>query len=107
MKRNLTSVAGTLALAACSFAATSTLAEAGWARSGGGMGPHGRTWNSTGSGACGGGSCSSHQEFVGPNGGVTTRNGSTSCAGGTCNHSATVTGPDGRSATRNTSWTHY
>jgi hypothetical protein len=102
MKRNLP---GTLALATAALIATSALAEAGWVRSGGGVGPHGRTWSSSGSGSCGGGSCSSNQAFVGPNGGVTTRSGSTSCAGGTCNHSATVTGPNGHTATRDTSWT--
>ena len=105
MKPQRNAVLATIALAACSLTASSALAEAGWVRSGSGIGPYGRTWSSTGSGSCGGGSCSSHQTFVGPNGGVTTRTGSTTCAGGTCNHSATITGPEGRTATRNTSWT--
>ena len=107
MKRNLTATVATLALAACSLAATSALAEAGWMRSGGGTGPYGRTWSSSGSGGCYGGSCASNQAFVGPNGGVTTRSGATSCAGGTCNHSATVNGPNGGTRTRNSTWTRY
>jgi hypothetical protein len=107
MARNLTSALGVLALAGCSLVAASTLAEAGWARSGGGTGPHGRTWSSSGSGQCGGGSCSSQQSFTGPRGNTTTRSGTTTCAGGTCNHSATYTGPNGGTATRNSTWTRY
>ena len=105
MKPQRNAVLATIALAACSLTASSALVEAGWVRWGCGIGPYGRTWSSTGSGSCGGGSCSSHQTFVGPDGGVTTRTGLTTCAGGTCNHSATITGPEGRTATRNTSWT--
>lgn len=107
MHRNLTRTLGVLALAGASLASAATLAEAGWARSGGGTGPYGRTWSSSGSGGCYGGSCSSHQAFTGPNGGTTTRSGATSCAGGTCNHSATVTGPNGGTRTRNSTWTRY
>ena len=109
MKRNLTLTLGTLGLAACSLVATSVLAEAGsrWSRSGGGVGPYGGTWSSSGSGQCSGGSCTSNQALVGPNGGVTTRSGATSCYGGTCNHSATVTGPNGGTRTRNSTWTRY
>jgi hypothetical protein len=107
MHRNLTSIlaVGTLALGA--LASASTLAEAGWVRSGGGTGPHGRSWSSNGSGGCYGGSCSSHQTFYGPYGGVTTRSGQTTCADGTCNHSATYTGPNGGTATRNSTWSRY
>jgi hypothetical protein len=104
---NLTPTLGALALVAASLAASPALAEGGWARSGGGVGPYGRTWNSSGSGNCAGGSCASNQVFVGPNGGVTSRAGATTCAGGTCNHSATVTGPRGGTRTRNSTWTRH
>ncbi len=106
MKGNLTPLLGVAVLAAFAIAATPASAG-GWSRSGGGVGPYGRTWSSNGSGYCGGGSCSSHQTFYGPDGGVTTRSGGTTCAGGTCNHSATFTGPYGGTRTRNSTWTHY
>jgi len=106
MKGNLTLVLGAGALAAFALAATPASAG-GWSRSGDGVGPYGRTWSSSGSGYCAGGSCTSNQVFVGPNRGVTSRSGSMSCYGGTCNHSATVTGPRGGTRTRNSSWTSY
>ena len=71
-----------------------------WTRVGGGVGPRGGTWHSSGSGSCAGGSCSSQQSFTGPAGRTYTRQGSTSCAGGTCNSSATLTGPNGGTVTR-------
>jgi len=107
MKGNLTPTLGALALAVAVFAATPALAGGGWAHSGGGIGPYGRSWSSSGSGQCANGSCASSQVFVGPNGGVRSRSGATDCAGGTCNHSATVTGPYGGSRTRNSTWTRY
>jgi len=106
MKGNLTLVLGAGALAAFALAATPASAG-GWSRSGGGVGPYGRTWSSSGSGYCANGSCTSNQEVTGPNGGAWRRSGSTACAGGTCNHSATVTGPRGGTRTRNSSWTRY
>jgi len=106
MKGNLTLVLGAGALAAFALAATPASAG-GWSRSGGGVGPYGRTWSSSGSGYCAGGSCTSNQEVTGPNGGAWRRSGSTACAGGTCNHAATVTGPRGATRTRNASWTRY
>ncbi len=107
MKRNSMRIVGTFALAASSLVASYALAEAGWARSGGGTGPYGRTWSSSGSGHCAGGTCSSQQVFTGPRGGVRTRNGTTSCGGGICNRSSTVTYPGGRTRTRNSTWTRY
>ncbi len=107
MLHHLARASGIFALATCSLLASTALAEAGWARSGGGTGPYGRTWSSSGSGNCAGGSCTSSQAFTGPNGGTTTRSGATNCAGGTCNHSATVTGPNGGTRTRNSTWTRY
>jgi hypothetical protein len=107
MKGNLTPVLAVAALAAFALTATPAFAGGGWSRSGGGVGPYGRTWSSSGSGHCSGGSCTSNQAFVGPNGGVTSRSGATSCYGGTCNHSATVTGPNGGTRTRNSTWTRY
>jgi hypothetical protein len=107
MKLNLAGKFSTLALATCALAASTALAEAGWVRSGGGVGPHGRTWSSSGSGNCAGGSCASHGTFIGPYGGVTTRSGETTCAGGTCNHSATITGPNGGVVTRNSTFSRY
>ena len=76
-----------------------------WTRSGGGVGPRGGTWHSSGSGSCAGGSCSSSQSFTGPAGRTTARQGSTTCAGDTCNHSATITGPNGGTVTRNSTIT--
>ncbi len=108
MKRNLTATCSPRSPRnGCARRTPRRFAEGGWSRSGGGTGPYGRTWSSSGSGGCYGGSCASNQAFVGPNGGVTTRSGSTSCAGGTCNHSATVNGPNGGTRTRNSTWTRY
>lgn len=96
-----------LCLAAALVVVGASFAEAGWSRSSGGTGPRGRTWSSTGSGSCAGGTCSSSQTRTGPNGGTVTRSGSTSCSGGTCEHSATRTGPNGGTATRSGSITRY
>jgi hypothetical protein len=107
MKGNVTPLLGLAALATFALAATPASAGGGWSRSGGGIGPYGRTWSSHGSGQCAGGSCASNQAFTGPRGGTTTRSGATSCAGGTCNHSATVQGPNGGTRTRNSTWSRY
>jgi hypothetical protein len=88
-----------LSIIAVLFVAQASAANA-WTRGGGGVGPGGGTWHSTGSGSCAGGSCSSQQSFTGPAGRTYSRQGSTSCAGGTCNSSATVTGPNGGTVTR-------
>jgi hypothetical protein len=88
-----------LSIVAVLFVAQASAANA-WTRAGGGVGPRGGTWRSTGSGSCAGGSCSSQQSFTGPAGRTYSRQGSTSCAGGTCNSNATVTGPNGGTATR-------
>lgn len=101
------SYATPITLAAAFLLAGASVADAGWSRKGGGTGPRGNSWSSTGSGSCSGGSCASMQTFTGPNGGTTTRNGSTTCSGGTCNHSATVTGPNGHGYTRSGSVTRY
>jgi hypothetical protein len=71
-----------------------------WTRVGGGVGPRGGTWHSSGSGSCTGGSCNSHQSFTGPAGRTYARQGSTTCGGGICNSSATFTGPKGGTVTR-------
>ncbi len=92
-------------VAAAMFVAGATVAEAGWQRSSGGVGPRGGTWHSSGSGSCAYGSCASHQSYTGPRGNTVNRYGSTSCSGGTCNHSATYSGPYGGSVTRNSSVT--
>ena len=107
MKRSLAPALGTLALAACSLVAASDLAEAGWARSGGGVGPYGRAWSSSAHGGCAGRSCSSHSTVTGPRGGVTARSRSTTCAGDTSNRAVTVTGPRGGTRMRNSTWTRY
>ncbi len=105
MTGNVARTLGTVALVAGALAAATPSMAGQWSRSGGGVGPYGRTWSSHGSGSCAGGSCTSNQAFVGPNGGVTTRSGSTNCSGGSCNHSATVNGPNGGTRTRNSTWT--
>jgi hypothetical protein len=92
-------------LATVLMAAGTSSADA-WSRSGGGTGPRGNSWSSTGSGSCAGGTCSSGQTYTGPRG-TTTRNGSTSCSGGVCSHTGTVTGPNGNSATRSGTVTRY
>jgi hypothetical protein len=95
-----------LSLVAVLFVAQASAANA-WTRVGGGVGPRGGTWHSSGAGSCAGGSCSSNQSFTGPAGRTVTRAGSTSCAGGTCNHSATITGPNGGMVTRNSTVSRY
>ena len=90
---------------ALTFAGAS-VADAGWSRSGGGTGPRDNTWNSSGSGSCSGGTCSSRQTFTGARG-TTSRSGSTSCSGGSCSHSTTVTGPNGQGYTRSGTVTRY
>lgn len=107
MTRNLTAGLALLTFSATAFAAAPALADGAWSRSSGGMGPYGRSWGSSGSGQCAGGSCTSHQQAYGPNGNTWTRSGSTSCAGGVCNRAATVTGPAGHTVNRNASWRRY
>ena len=108
MKRNLTLTLGTLGLAACSLVATSVLAEAGsrWSRSGGGTGPYGRTWSSSGSGQCSGGSCTSNQAFVGPT--AASRRAQAPRAAAAA-RAITRDGhrPNGGTRTRNATWTRY
>jgi hypothetical protein len=94
------------ALALVLMAAGASSADAGWVHSGGGTGPRGNTWSSTGSGSCAGGTCNSTQTFTGPRG-TTTRNGSTTCSGGTCTHTGTGTGPYGRGYNRSGTVTRY
>lgn len=107
MKRNLTATLTLLTLGTVALAATPASADGAWSRSGGGVGPYGRTWSSNGSGQCAGGSCTSHQHATGPNGGTWSRSGAASCAGGSCNRSATVTGPRGGTRTRNATWSRH
>lgn len=59
---------------ALTFAGAS-VADAGWSRSGGGTGPRGNTWNSSGFGSCSDGSCSHSTTVTGPNGEGYTRSG--------------------------------
>lgn len=94
-KTALASLSLVAALVVCQASAANA-----WTRSGGGVGPRGGSWHSSGAGSCAGRSCSSSQSFTGPAGRTTTRQGSTSCAGGSCSHSATITGPNGGSVTR-------
>jgi hypothetical protein len=107
MTRNLTAALALLAVSAAALATTPASADGAWSRSGGGVGPYGRTWNSSGSGQCDGGHCSSHQQATGPNGGKWTRSGNTDCAGGTCSRNATVTGPDGGTRSRSATWSRH
>ncbi|WP_240535739.1 hypothetical protein [Bradyrhizobium sp. STM 3809] len=92
------------AIAAMVMALGSSGAQA-WTRSGGGVGPRGGTWSSSGSGGCAGGSCSHTGSFTGPRGGVVTNSGQTSCAGGTCTHTGTTTGPYGGTINRSSTFT--
>lgn len=94
------------ALAIALMVAGASTADAGWSRSGGGTGPRGNSWNSTGSGSCSGGTCTSNQTYTGPRG-TTTRSRSTTCSGGTCKHTGTVTGPNGNGVTRSGTVTRY
>ncbi len=92
------------AIASALLIAGVSAADAGWSRSGGGTGPRGNSWTSSGGGSCYGGSCTSSQKFTGPRG-TYTRDGSTSCSGGTCSGGATYTGPAGNSVKRSRSFT--
>ena len=93
-----------LTFTSLAFAAVLSVAQASaanaWTRVGGGVGPRGGTWHSSGSGSCAGGSCNSQQSFTGPAGRTYTRQGSTNCTGGSCSSSATFTGPNGGTVTR-------
>lgn len=84
-----------------------TVADAGWSRSGSVTGPRGNTFSGSGSGSCSGGSCSASRSVTGPYGGTVSRNGSGSCSGGTCSGSRTTTGPYGGSVTRSGSFSRY
>jgi hypothetical protein len=88
------------ALAAVFMIAGSSMAEAGWKRSGTVVGPYGGTTTVQGSGSCAGGVCTSSQTWTGPNGGTTVRKGKRVCASGVCTYSGTLTGPAGRSVAR-------
>jgi hypothetical protein len=100
------SVFASLSLVAVLFVAPISAANA-WTRVGGGVGPRGGTWHSSGAGSCAGGSCSSSQSFTGPAGRTISRSGNTSCAGGVCNHSATITGPNDGTVTRSSTLSRY
>jgi hypothetical protein len=95
---------GATAIIALVTAAATPSAEA-WTRSGGGTGPRGGTWSSSGMGGCAGGSCSHTSTFTGPRGGTVTNTGSTSCAGGSCTHTGTTIGPYGGTINRSSTFT--
>ena len=63
------------------------------------------TYYTSGSGSCGGDTCSSHGTITGPSGYSLNRQSTTTCAGGTCNSRGTITGPRGYSADRQTTTT--
>ena len=69
-------------------------------RSGGGTGPRGNSYTSSGSGSCSNGTCSSSQSVTGPRGGTAVRNNSGSCSGSSCTVNHSGTGPNGRTYTR-------
>lgn len=89
-----------IALVSAILVAGATVAEAGWKRSGGGVGPRGGTFSSSGSGSCAGGACASTGSYTGPAGNTVVRNSSGSCSGGVCTRNGTLTGPNGNSAVR-------
>jgi hypothetical protein len=63
------------AFAAVFMIAGSSMAEAGWKRSGTVVGPYGGVTSVQGSGSCANGTCSSTQTWTGPYGGTTVRKG--------------------------------
>jgi hypothetical protein len=88
------------AFAAVFMIAGSSMAEAGWKRSGTVVGPYGGVTSVQGSGSCANGTCSSTQTWTGPYGGTTVRKGKRVCIDGVCTYSSTLTGPAGRSVVR-------
>jgi hypothetical protein len=95
---------GATAIAALVMTAATPSGQA-WTRYGGGTGPRGGTWSSSGMGGCSGGSCSHSSTLTGPRGGTFTNTGSTTCAGGTCTHTGTTTGPYGGTVNRGSTFT--
>ena len=91
-------------LAAFASASVILLVHAGtadaYSRTGGGSGPRGGAYSTSGSGSCAGHACTSAQSATGPRGNVATRSNSGSCSGGGCTINHSLTGPAGRSATR-------
>jgi hypothetical protein len=77
-----------------------------YTRTGGGTGPNGNSWLSSGSGSCANGSCSSQQTLTGPAGNQATRKNGLQCAYGACKTSHKITGFGGGTLTRGSTFSH-
>lgn len=87
--KSMSIIAGAFAM----MLAGASVAEAQFSRSGGGTGPRGGTWSSSGSGSCYGGSCSSQgsYRYTSPAGKTysANRRSGTTCGGGSCTRNST------------------
>ncbi|HTH95990.1 MAG TPA: hypothetical protein VL574_01160 [Stellaceae bacterium] len=82
-------------------------ASAGWQRHGSHVGRFGRSYSTSASGGCSGGTCSRSRSLTGPAGRTVSESGSISHTGpGDYNWNRTVTGPEGGTVTRSGSTTY-